>query len=135
MVRIKEVKVNPLEEKFGIQHRLVLSEETPSEVLENLINSFQRFSSAQDFQAEGKNINLSFDGKKTFTFELEKDIEDYYTDEVHEAWKRMVSDAMGTEEPFRYYSFYTPDGEHIGTVGFKQDCENFYPVIVIYKNF
>ena len=131
MIKIKKVEVYPSKEKFGIVHKLVVGGEN----LNQLKESFNKFSSAKSFEADNNTINLVFNDQNRFQFELEKPLEDYYTDEVHQAWKAMVADALGMEEPFRYYSFFTEEGEHLGTVGFKQDCDSFYPIIVIYKKF
>jgi hypothetical protein len=131
MLKVKKVEVVPNREKFGIEHRLTVE----GEKLENLKRAFERFSSAESFNVGENLIELIFDENNRFGFGLEQPLEEFYTDEVHHTWKTMVAEAMGMEEPFRFYSFYTPKGEHIGTVAFKQDCENFYPIILIYKNF
>ena len=130
MFKVEKVEVSPKRDKFGIEHKLYISGDT-----QELKNSFERFSSAENFQAEGKKIKLSFNKEKTFSFELDKPLEDYYNEEIHTTWKEMVASAMGTEEPFRFYSFYTTEGEHLGTVAFKQDCETFLPIILVYKDF
>ncbi len=131
MFRVKKVEVYPSKEKFGIVHKLVVEGEN----IEALKESFQQFSSAQSFETEDNSISLEFDNQNRFKFELEKPLEEFYNEEVHQAWKSMVADALGMEEPFRFYSFYTESGEHLGTVAFKQDCETFHPIILIYKKF
>ena len=130
MFRVEKVEVVPKRDKFGIQHKLYLSGDT-----ERLRELFGRYSSAESFTAEGNRIELSFTPEEVFLFELEKPLEEYYDENIHSVWKELVASAMGMEEPFRYYSFYTPEGEHLGTVGFKQDCENFLPIILLYRNF
>jgi len=130
MFKVEKVEVLPRRDKFGIEHRLFLSGDT--EALKSL---FERFLSAQSFSAEGKHLEIVFNPQEVVRFELEKPLEDYYTDDVHTAWKEMVAEALGMEEPFRYYSFYSLEGRHLGTVGFKQDCENLLPIITVYKNF
>ena len=130
MFEVKRVEVKPVPERFGVEHRLYISGDT-----ERLKKNFERYASAQNFSAEGNRIRLEFSPSEVFEFVLEKPLEDYYGEEIHQKWKEMVSMAMGTEEPFRFYTFYTDGGERIGTVGFKQDCENSIPIILIYKNF
>ena len=130
MFEVKKVEVLPKRDKFGIEHRLYIEGKT-----DRLRELFEKYASADHFLAEGDRIELAFEPREVFQFKLEKPIEDYYDEEIHSVWKEMVASAMGMEEPFRYYSFYTTDGEHIGTIGFKQDCENFQPVILVYKNF
>ncbi len=130
MFRIKKVEVKPISEKFGLEHKLYITGDT-----KELEECFNKYASAQNFNAEGKKIKLEFSPSEVFEFFLDKPLEEYYGEDIHQKWREMVSMAMGTEEPFRFYSFYTEDGRHIGTVGFKQDCENFTPVILIYKIF
>jgi len=131
MVKVKKVEVIPSKERFGIVHKLFLEDEN----LQPLKEAFNKFSSAQSFEAEGNRIELVFNNQNRFLFELERPLEDFYNDEVHQVWKSMVADAMGMEEPFRFYSFYTSEGEHLGTIAFKQDCETFHPIILVYKKF
>ena len=130
MFRVEKVEVVPVRDKFGIQHRIYLTGET-----ERLKDLFGKYSSADSFTAEGNRIELGFTPEEVFVFELDKPLEDYYDENVHSVWKEMVASAMGMEEPFRFFSFYTPEGEHLGTVGYKQDCENFLPIILLYRNF
>jgi tRNA splicing ligase len=133
VVKVKRVEVVPLKEKFGIQHKLYLEKD---ENLKKLKEFFENFASAEEFEAKENLIRLVFSPNNgVFTFDLNQNIEDFYDENIHREWKEMVASAMGIEEPFRYYSFYTENGEHIGTVGYKQDCENPMPVIVLYKDF
>jgi len=125
------VDVIPKREKFGIEHLLTVE----GEDLNQLKRAFEKFSSAEGLNITDNLLELVFNERNIFRFELEKPLEEFYNDEIHTAWKEMVAQAMGTEEPFRFYSFITPEGERIGTVAFKQDCENFYPIILIYKKF
>ena len=89
----------------------------------------------EDFSVEANQIRLAFSPNNVFVLDLNQDLEDFYDEDVHNAWKEMVASAMGMEEPFRYYSFYGENGEHLGTIGYKQDCENLIPIVVVYKNF
>jgi len=129
MFKITKVEVIPRRERFGIQHKLTVAGD-----IKNLRSAFSKNSSANSFSVEGNTLRLNLGGEE-FLFSAEKDIEEYYTDEVNEVWKRMVMEAMGMEEPYRFYSFYDEAGKHIGTVGYKQDCENPQPIILIYRNF
>lgn len=133
MIKIKKVEVVPLKEKFGIQHKLFLENNGNLKKLKEL---FEKFASAKEFDVKDNLIKLVFSSNNdSFTFDLNQKLEDFYDENIHREWKEMVASAMGMEEPFRYYSFYTEDGEHIGTIGYKHDCENLIPVIVVYKNF
>jgi len=114
-----------------VVHRLVVE----GEELLRLEEAFSRFSTLEGFEVEGTEIGLDFGKGLKFRVKLEKPLEDYYTDEVREEWKAMVAEALGTEEPFRYYSFYDEAGKHLGTVGYKRDCDTFLPVLLAYKNF
>ena len=130
MFEIKEIKVIPNREKFGIEHHIYLKGD-----IDRLKKLFERYASAQDFTAEGRRIEITFSPQEVVSFELRKPLEDYYDEDIHTAWKEMVASAMGIEEPFRYFSFYGENGEHIGTVGFKQDCESLIPIILLYRSF
>ncbi|HIP86235.1 MAG TPA: hypothetical protein EYH18_01175 [Aquifex sp.] len=130
MFKVEKVEVKPNPEKFGLEHKLYIKGD-----IKKLEESFKKYASAQNFSAEGKKIELEFSPSEVFEFLLEKPLEEYYEQEIHQKWKEMVSMAMGMEEPFRFYSFYTESGKHIGTVGFKPDCDNFTPVILIYNTF
>ena len=130
MLKVDKVEVIPLRDRFGIQHKIYINGGT-----EFIKNTLKRYSSAQDLTIEGNVLEIKFPSDEGMKFLFEKPLEDYYTEEVHTAWKEMVAEALGMEEPFRYYSFYSPEGEHLGTVGFKQDCENATPIISVYQNF
>ncbi len=130
MFKISKVEIVPRRDRFGVEHRLTVEGN-----VERLKEAFKRYGSAEHFEAEGRNIELRFGPDDIFDFELEKPLDDYYDEDINAEWKSMVMDALGTEEPFRYYSFYTSEGEHIGTVGYKRDCDSFIPVIVVYRNF
>ena len=130
MFKVAKVEVSPLREKFGIQHKIYIEGDTNA-----LKDTFKKFASAQSLNIEDNYLEINFSPERGFKFEFDKPLEDYYTEEIHSAWKDMVASAMGMEEPFRFYSFYTLDGKHLGTVGFKQDCENAIPIILVYQNF
>ncbi len=132
MIKVKKVEVKPLPEKFGIQHKLYLEND---ENLQKLKENFEKYQSMEDFSVEANQIRLVFSPNNVFVFDLNQNLEDFYDENVHNAWKEMVASAMGMEEPFRYYSFYGENGEHLGTIGYKQDCENLIPIVVVYKNF
>ncbi len=131
MIKVKKVEVKPSKEKFGIVHILTVADKDTLPLRE----AFRKYASAEEFEVEDKTIRLNFGSGREFVFNLEKPLEDFYDDEVHQSWKTMVADAMGTEEPFRFYSFVSEKGEHIGTVAYKQDCDTFVPVILVYKDF
>ena len=130
MLKVKKVEVFPNKERFGIVHKLTLEGDT-----EELKQLFEKQNSAQDLIAEGNTLKLIVSPQRVFEFELDKPIEDYYDYDVQSYWKEMTASAMGMEEPFRYYSFFDESGEHIGTVGYKRDCETFLPLVLLYKNF
>jgi len=132
VIKVKKVEVKPLPEKFGIQHKLYLEND---ENLQKLKENFEKYQSMEDFSVEANQIRLVFSPNNVFVFDLNQNLEDFYDENVHNAWKEMVAAAMGMEEPFRYYSFYGENGEHLGTIGYKQDCENLIPIVVVYKNF
>ena len=132
MIKVKKVEVKPLPEKFGIQHKLYLEND---ENLQKLKENFEKYQSMEDFSVEANQIRLVFSPNNVFVLDLNQNLEDFYDENVHNAWKEMVASAMGMEEPFRYYSFYGENGEHLGTIGYKQDCENLIPIVVVYKNF
>jgi len=132
VIKVKKVEVKPLPEKFGIQHKLYLEND---ENLQKLKENFEKYQSMEDFSVEANQIRLVFSPNNVFILNLTQNLEDFYDENVHNAWKEMVASAMGMEEPFRYYSFYGENGEHLGTIGYKQDCENLIPIVVVYKNF
>jgi len=132
VIKVKKVEVKPLPEKFGIQHKLYLENDKN---LQKLKENFEKYQSMEDFSVEANQIRLAFSPNNVFVLDLNQDLEDFYDEDVHNAWKEMVASAMGMEEPFRYYSFYGENGEHLGTIGYKQDCENLIPIVVVYKNF
>jgi len=132
VIKVKKVEVKPLPEKFGIQHKLYLEND---ENLQKLKENFEKYQSMEDFSVEANQIRLVFSPNNVFVLDLNQNLEDFYDENVHNAWKEMVASAMGMEEPFRYYSFYGENGEHLGTIGYKQDCENLIPIVVVYKNF
>jgi len=130
MLKVKKVEVVPRRDRFGIEHRLTLEGDAGE-----LAEAFRRFSSARHFEAEGNRIELVFDQGTQFSFETPKPLEDYYDQRINEEWKAMVMETLGAEEPFRFYSFFDAEGAHLGTVGYKQDCENLLPVVVVYDKF
>jgi len=130
MLKITKVEVIPRRDRFGIEHRITLEGDT-----EKLENALKRFASVQQLNTEGGKMEIIFTPEEIITIYGEKPFEDYYDEDLNNEWKAMVMDALGMEEPFRYYSFFDANGRYLGTIGFKQDCENPTPVIPVYKNF
>jgi len=130
MYKIKTVRVLPRRDKFGIEHLLVLEGNT-----ERLKKAFQSHNSASEFAVEDDRLKIAFSDREKFEFKLDKPLDDYYDDEINEVWKQMVMETLGMEEPYRFFTFLDTDGNRLGTVGFKQDCQNPQPIVIIYRQF
>ncbi len=127
--RVKRVEVVPKRERFGIEHKLFLEGKT-----RHLKELFGRYPSAE-FEVRGNSLRLRFSRSEEFLFILERTLEDYYGENINEFWRSLIVQALGTEEPFRFFSFYTESGEYLGTVGVKRDYESGTPVVVVYDKF
>jgi len=129
MLKIRKVEVFARPERFGIEHSITL-EDTPD--AEKLKKDLGTQSGIKNFTLTQKGIKFSV-GENDYEMAFPSALDDLYTPEVNEAWQSMVANAVGCEEPYRFFVFKDASGNFIGAISYRHDYESNAPIVTLLK--